>query len=161
MANQQRRIEKVAYWQGHVDGQAAGGLSVRAYCLDHWLSEPSFYAWRRKLHERQVQKTDQQHDASRSAGDSRRHPTAGMPSSKARRSRLAVAAGLIAVDVVETSVTNVSNPKIEIEIQGKIVIRLREDVSAEILRRVIVVCCGNCEHSGHDSFSGDREVRSC
>lgn len=161
MADQQRRIEKEAYWQGHVDGQAAGGLSVRAYCLDHWLSEPSFYAWRRKLQERQVRQAAQHGDTSERVGGKPRHPSAGIASAKARRSRLTVEAGLIAVDVVETVVTNVSNPKIEIEIHGKIVIRLREDVAAKILRRVIVVCCGNCENAGHDSLTGNCEVGSC
>ncbi|MEJ7591358.1 MAG: hypothetical protein WKF77_07400 [Planctomycetaceae bacterium] len=117
MANLQRRIEKEAYWQGHVDGQAAGGLSVRAYCLDHWLSEPSYYAWRRKLQERQVRRTTQHGDTAEHVGGKPRHPSAGMASPKACRSRLAVDSGLIAVDVV---VTNVSNPTMELQIQGKI-----------------------------------------
>jgi transposase-like protein len=35
------------------------GQSIRAYCLEHGLSEPSFYAWRRTVQERDRQAVHQ------------------------------------------------------------------------------------------------------
>jgi len=40
---------KERYWRAHVSQQARGGLSIRGYCRQHALAEPSFYAWRREL----------------------------------------------------------------------------------------------------------------
>lgn len=40
---------KERFWREHVARQAAGGLTVRAYCQQHGLTEPSFYAWRQEL----------------------------------------------------------------------------------------------------------------
>lgn len=40
---------KERFWRDHVARQAAGGLTVRAYCRQHVLTEPSFYSWRREL----------------------------------------------------------------------------------------------------------------
>ena len=36
-------------WRGHVDAQAASGLSGQAYCRRHGLRARSFYRWRRVL----------------------------------------------------------------------------------------------------------------
>jgi hypothetical protein len=44
-----RNGAKERLWREHVARQAAGGLTVRAYCERHALAEPSFYAWRREL----------------------------------------------------------------------------------------------------------------
>jgi transposase-like protein len=44
-----RSRAKERFWREHVARQAAGGLSVREYCRRHGITEPSFYAWRRKL----------------------------------------------------------------------------------------------------------------
>ena len=40
---------KERFWREHVARQATGGLTVRAYCQQHGLTEPSFYAWRQEL----------------------------------------------------------------------------------------------------------------
>jgi Transposase len=40
-------------WQGLIERQAESGLSVRAFCRQESLREPSFYAWRRKLAQRE------------------------------------------------------------------------------------------------------------
>jgi len=37
------------FWQMAVEAWQAGGLSVRQFCKQEGLSEPSFYAWRRRL----------------------------------------------------------------------------------------------------------------
>jgi hypothetical protein len=60
-----RGVEKEPFWRGQIEGQAASGLSARQWCRREQLSEPSFYAWRRKLAQR---------DRERSAPDS---PAAG------------------------------------------------------------------------------------
>jgi transposase-like protein len=39
-------------WRGVLTRFRASGLSVRAFCRQERLSEPSFYAWRRTIHER-------------------------------------------------------------------------------------------------------------
>ena len=44
--------EREAYWRDQVRRQTSSGLSVRRFCEDAGLSEPSFYAWRRRLAER-------------------------------------------------------------------------------------------------------------
>ena len=43
------RAERRAFWQAVIKQHQASGRSVRAFCRDEGLSEPSFYAWRRKL----------------------------------------------------------------------------------------------------------------
>jgi hypothetical protein len=40
---------KEKHWRGIVDRQAGSGLSVRRFCASEGISEPSFYAWRKKL----------------------------------------------------------------------------------------------------------------
>jgi hypothetical protein len=42
-------IQKESYWRGVMSRQAESGLSVRRFCAEAKVSEPSFYAWRRKL----------------------------------------------------------------------------------------------------------------
>jgi hypothetical protein len=43
---------KERFWRTRVRQWRGSGLSVRAYCAEQGLSEPSFYAWRRTLTER-------------------------------------------------------------------------------------------------------------
>ncbi len=52
MANHQRSGEKERHWRGVILEQAASGLSVRAFCRQRRLSEPSFYSWQRELQRR-------------------------------------------------------------------------------------------------------------
>jgi transposase-like protein len=56
---------KERFWRRMVRRWRCSGLSVRAFCAEHGLTEPSFYSWRRSLAER-----DQQGDqrATASAG---------------------------------------------------------------------------------------------
>jgi hypothetical protein len=48
---QSRRLSdaKERFWRGHLTDQAASVLSIRGYCGQHSISEPSFYAWRREI----------------------------------------------------------------------------------------------------------------
>lgn len=52
-----RSAEKEQYWRGQIEGQAASGLSARQWCQAEQLSEPSFYAWRRKLAQRDQERS--------------------------------------------------------------------------------------------------------
>ncbi len=49
---QPRDARKEQFGRSHLTGWQRSGLSVRAYCADHDLAEPSFYAWRRTLAQR-------------------------------------------------------------------------------------------------------------
>jgi hypothetical protein len=39
-------------WRRRVERQRVSGLTARSYCAKHRLSEPSFYAWRRIIAQR-------------------------------------------------------------------------------------------------------------
>jgi transposase-like protein len=52
MANRNRNSKREAFWRGVLKRHARCGLSVRAFCRREKLSEPSFYAWRRTIGER-------------------------------------------------------------------------------------------------------------
>ena len=51
MAGRMRRRneEKERFWRQVVREHSGSGLSVRQYCTDRGVSEPSFFAWRREL----------------------------------------------------------------------------------------------------------------
>ena len=53
MAGQSNRDRgKEQFWRRTLRQWRRSGLSVRAYCAEHGLAEPSFYAWRRIVAER-------------------------------------------------------------------------------------------------------------
>ncbi len=52
--HQQRDGAKERFWRRVVRQWHHSGLSVRAFCADHGLAEPSFYHWRRTLAERAI-----------------------------------------------------------------------------------------------------------
>jgi hypothetical protein len=141
MANYRRSAEKESYWRRQLEGQAASGLSVRRYCRERGLSEPSFYVWRKEL-----QKRDLEAAAKTKAQKSRR-----VLSGKTGHS------SLVAVDVIHVPA---STATIEIAVPGGIVIRLRDDTSAETLGRVLTAV--GCPPGVAATNPGSsREVESC
>jgi transposase-like protein len=50
-----RDPRKEQFWRRMLRQWQRSGLSVRAFCEQHDLSQPSFYAWRRTLAERDAQ----------------------------------------------------------------------------------------------------------
>ena len=52
----QRGTEKERFWRDAIRQQRRSGRSIRDYCRDQGLSEPSFYAWRRELVRRGVRR---------------------------------------------------------------------------------------------------------
>jgi hypothetical protein len=109
-----RSLEKERFWRGHLDRQSTSGISMRSYCRHNGLLDSSFRCWKRKIVER---------DREAIAGP--------RPQS----------AGLIAVEIVgESSPPTRVSATIEIDCPGGPVVRVREDVSVEILQRVMRTC---------------------
>jgi transposase-like protein len=44
-----RRGERERFWQRLIRKQRDSGASIKAFCRSHGVSEPSFFAWRKKL----------------------------------------------------------------------------------------------------------------
>jgi hypothetical protein len=57
MANKIRDPKREAFWRRAVARQQKDGLSIRAFCRNEKLSEPSFYAWRRVIAQRDVERS--------------------------------------------------------------------------------------------------------
>ena len=131
MTNAARSAAKEAAWRERLQTQAGSGLSVRAFCRREGLSEPSFYSWRRELDKRDRQRADQS--------------AAGAAHS---------AAGLVAVDVIGV----LGEAMLEIIVDGGVVIRLREEASAETLQRVLTAACRQRATSGNLL---EREAAAC
>lgn len=53
MAKATRVAEKERFWRSMVEAQRRGGLTVRAFCRERGISEPSFYSWRKELQRRE------------------------------------------------------------------------------------------------------------
>ena len=47
-----RSAEKERYWRQVLQRQRKSGLSVRQFCLEQRLSEPSFHSWKRTIADR-------------------------------------------------------------------------------------------------------------
>jgi len=59
MAKGQRRdLKREAFWRDVLARFAGSKLSVRGFCTLDGLSEPSFYAWRRVIRERDTQRPE-------------------------------------------------------------------------------------------------------
>jgi len=52
---QQRDPRKEAFWRGVLARFAKSGLSIRAFCRRERFAEPTFYAWRRVVAERDAE----------------------------------------------------------------------------------------------------------
>lgn len=157
MAKRLRSVDKEEYWRWHVDLQVADGLSVKTYCRAHGLSVPSFYAWRRELQRRDAGRDIPQRVANPSVT---RHSGPVRSKAAPRQSSVRLQSsgdvGLVALEIIATSGAT-ENATLEIETSGGVVIRLREEVSTDVLRRVIEAC----QQSHAVRRDEDREVRSC
>jgi len=56
MAEWKRDAEREAFWRRALARQRESGLTVRAFCRREGVSEPSFYAWRRVVRERDAER---------------------------------------------------------------------------------------------------------
>ncbi len=132
--NGTRSAAKELVWRERVRSQTESGLSVRAFCRREGVSEPSFYFWRRELGKRERQR----------AAATKCLPTSGAAGS----------ARLVAVDVVGVP----NEAMLEIAVDGGVVIRLREEASAETLHRVLNVAC---RQRATSEIRRDGEAPSC
>ena len=57
MARLKQSVNKEASWRLLVEEQRRCGLSIRAFCREKAISEPSFYAWRKELQKRDARRT--------------------------------------------------------------------------------------------------------
>ena len=62
MSNSKRSAEKESFWRLVLEEFRASRLSVREFCRREGLSEPSFFAWRRTLRERDSAKSAARRD---------------------------------------------------------------------------------------------------
>jgi len=173
MSNGVRRAEKETCWRVHVGWQSSSGVSVRAYCLEHEISEPSFHWWRREIRRRDAERECRrrlplavvdQRNRSTETGDGGgliQNRSVDVGSASFRHSNVA---GLVALDIVCDATPPIVSPILEIGDPSGIVVRLREDVSAEVLQRVIVAFQQSHEFAANAATSAaaaNREVRSC
>lgn len=45
-----RRRQHEPFWRDLITRQRRSGQSIAAFCRNHGVSQPSFFAWRRRLH---------------------------------------------------------------------------------------------------------------
>jgi len=57
MARLKQSADKAELWRLLVEEQRRCGLSIRDFCRQKALSEPSFYAWRKELQKRDARRT--------------------------------------------------------------------------------------------------------
>jgi transposase-like protein len=117
MARLKRSVRKEEFWRRLLKEQRRCGLSIRAFCRRKAISEPSFYAWRRELQER---------DAER-AGDGGKNGR------------------LIPVDVIRAtgehataSVDDIKRP-LEIATPGGFTLRFGRDTTSDTIARLLDV----------------------
>jgi len=53
-----RDVGKERFWRKSIDQQQRSGLSIREFCRQHGLTEPSFYAWRGELKRRRTARAE-------------------------------------------------------------------------------------------------------
>ena len=157
MADDFRVAVKEEFWRFHLERQAAGDVSIGAYCRKHGLAESSFYFWRRKIERRDAvpirssRRSPQRDQVSQSPGRSRIRSIAPVVScsvpteapSRCERSpseRIGLVALEIVGDASQQSQVTTASSTLEITCPSGVVIRLREEVSSEVLQRVIVAC---------------------
>ena len=168
MANQRRSVEKEAYWRGQFARQSASGLSIRSWCRENGVSEPTYYVWRRELRKRDHERGLTERDRHEPLSEAAVPPgfvavdvlNSDMVTSDAVTSDAvtsdAVTSDMVTSDAVTSdAVLAGREAKLEIDVAGGIVIRLREDASAETLERVLSVVCR------HGVAGIAREVGSC
>src|SRR5262245_45443401 len=64
---QPRDPDKERYWRPLLRRWRRSGLTGRAFCARHRLSEPSFYAWRREIARRDQEAANARHGRPRTA----------------------------------------------------------------------------------------------
>lgn len=150
MQNARRDRRKEAFWRRMMRGQAKSGLSIRAWCRRHDLTEASFYWWRGQLARR---------DAEGPKVTSARRPSATFVPVR-------VAAERPPADSPSMSSLNGPTGQIEIVLPGGRCVRLVGPVDRKALSNVLGVLSseGVHEHESRTDRAGhgqSRGVPSC
>ena len=112
-----RSAAKEQYWREVIDGWRRSGGSVRQWCSQRQISEPSFYSWRRTLSERDASVERKQ-----------------LVRRKSRRNRPLTA--LIPVEIVPPSSQHQLAP-LEITLDGGIHLLVRAHCQSALLREAL------------------------
>jgi len=138
MARSKRLAEKERFWRSMVKQQRQAGATVRAFCRERGISEPSFYAWRKEL---------QRRDAERSAGAGRAAVGRGVAAEESE-------GRLIPVEVVggRRQGTGVpdgdqTNQRLEIAAPGGFTLRFDQETRPETVLCLLQVI-GRCVREG-------------
>lgn len=138
MARSKRLADKERFWRSMVKQQRQGGATVRAFCRERGISEPSFYAWRKEL-----QRRDAQRPASASRAAVGRRVVAGQSEGR-----------LVPVEVIDGRRQGTGMPDghptngpLEIAAPGGFTLRFDQDTRPETVLRLLQVI-GRCVQEG-------------
>ena len=127
MAKAWRDRGKERFWRQHLAAWRRSGRGIRDYCRNAGLSEPSFYAWRRVLAERQSER------------QSARRMVASARKQAERPEQSTTAAAFVPVRLIEESAVAGS---VEVMVRGGRVVRVAAGFAATTLREVVAVLEG-------------------
>jgi transposase len=116
---------KEQYWRDLIQRWHVSGLTVRVFCTEHHLSEPSFYSWRRTITLR---------DQPQQAGDACTQSTLG--------DEPADLPAFVPVRVVPSAVDATSPSTVaglELVIGSRRVVRVPPSFDADTLRRLLTI----------------------
>ena len=132
MAKTWRDRGKERFWRRHVAAWRRSGRGIRDYCRSVGLSEPSFYAWRRVLAERQA--------ARRTAASARK--VASAQKVVERQEQSTRVAAFVPVRLIAESAEAAAAGSVEVVVRGGRVVRVAAGFAAATLRDVVVVLEG-------------------
>jgi transposase len=114
---------KEQYWRDLIQRWHVSGQTVRVFCAEHHLSEPSFYSWRRTITLR-----DQPQEAGACAPPTPRDERADLPA-------------FVPVRVVPSAVdtTPPASAGLELVLGSRRVVRVPPQFDADTLRRLLFV----------------------
>ncbi len=58
MLSKKRSIDREAFWRSVFEEFSASGLSIRGFCKQRGVSEPSFFQWRKKLQVNRIRRDE-------------------------------------------------------------------------------------------------------
>lgn len=123
----ERSAAKEQYWREVIDGWRRSGGSVRQWCTQRQISEPSFYSWRKTLAKR---------DAA----------AAPLPPVRRGVRRKRAPAAMIPVEIVPPSNHPQSAP-LEIILSGGVQVLVRAHCQPALLREALAALCPEREES--------------
>lgn len=118
---------KELYWRDVVQLWHRSGQSVRVFCAEHRLSEPSFYAWRRIINSRDQPTPDDRRDTPDS------HP-----------SRPAFVPVRVTPEATRTTPPPSTTGSLELVIGSSRVVRVSPGFDANTLRQLLAVLEESC-----------------